>query len=402
MDKCKKCEEKAIMSGFCKNHFVNYFEAKVKKTIRRFKLINKDEKIAIALSGGKDSTTLTYVLKKLGYNIEAVTVNPDIEKFSDKNTINLKFFCDKYKIPLHELSFKEVYKLNVQEIIKKTGKQYSPCTICGILRRDMLNRYTKKHKFDALATGHNLDDEVHSFLMNIFRNDPVRAIRMGPITGNFRTKKFTKRIKPLYMHSEEEIKNDPTVMIPRRKRVTVLFCDIRGFTAMSEEKPPEKIAELLNDHYFTPLGEIAYRHNGTVDKHMGDCMMVIYGSPVSHTDDAVRAVRSAIDMQQAVRSVSEKLGRANGFKLTVGIGISTGDVVTGVFGSLRKREFTAFGMAVNISARLEKMAGAGEILVSEATYREVPEEFTVEKIIPDMRVKGLKEPIPIYRVTGFA
>lgn len=241
------------------------------------------------------------------------------------------------------------------------------------------------------ATNEGLD----GFLTKPFDNVELRR-RIQEIV-------IRKRLKHFIPHQlYQEIKNDPAVMIPRRKRVTVLFCDIRGFTAMSEKKPPEKIAELLNDHYFTPLGEIAYRHNGTVDKHMGDCMMVIYGSPVSHTDDAVRAVRSAIDMQQAVRSVSEKLGKANGFKLTVGIGISTGDVVTGVFGSLRKREFTAFGMAVNISARLEKMAGAGEILVSEATYREVPEEFTVEKMIPDMRVKGLKEPISIYRIVGVA
>jgi len=212
-----------------------------------------------------------------------------------------------------------------------------------------------------------------------------------------------KRLKQFIPHQVyKEIKNDPTVMIPTRKRVTVLFCDIRGFTAMSQEEPPEKIAELLNDYYFTPLGEIAYRHNGTVDKHMGDCMMVIYGSPVSHDDDAVRAIESAVDMQEATRSASERLGKTNGLRLDIGIGISTGEVVTGVFGSLRKREFTAFGMAVNIAARLEKMARAGEILVSEATYREVPEGFTVEKMIPDVPVKGLKEPISIYRIVGSA
>jgi len=241
------------------------------------------------------------------------------------------------------------------------------------------------------ATNEGLD----GFLTKPFDNVELRR-RIQEIV-------IRKRLKQFIPHQVyREIKHDPAVMIPRRKRVTVLFCDIRGFTAMSREEPPEKIAELLNDYYFTPLGEIAYRHNGTVDKHMGDCMMVMYGSPVSHDDDAVRAIRSAMDMQQATRSASERLEKTNGFRLDVGIGISTGQVVTGVFGSLRKREFTAFGMAVNIAARLEKMARAGEILVSEATYREAPQGVIAEKIIPDMPVKGLKEPISIYRIVGSA
>jgi adenylate cyclase len=210
-----------------------------------------------------------------------------------------------------------------------------------------------------------------------------------------------KRLKQFIPHQVyKEIKNDPAVMKPKKKRVTVLFCDIRGFTTMSRKVPPEKIAELLNDYFFTPLGEIAYRYNGTVDKHMGDCMMVIYGSPVSHDDDAVRAIQSAIDMQKTSRSESKRLGRKNGFRLEVGIGICTGEVVTGVFGSLRKREFTVFGMAVNMAARLEKMARAGEILINEETYREASSGFAAEKLMPPVSVKGLKEPISIYRIVG--
>jgi len=182
--------------------------------------------------------------------------------------------------------------------------------------------------------------------------------------------------------------------------VTILFSDIRGFTEMSQRVPPQEIAEFLNDYYFTPLGEIAYQHNGTVDKHIGDCIMVIYGSPVAHEDDIEKAVESAMDMQEASEGISRQLQRGKGFELRIGIGICTGEVVTGVFGSLRKREYTAFGMPVNIAARLEKLAKGGEILVSETTYKEVSDRFAAEAVIPPIPVKGLDEPISIYRILG--
>lgn len=239
------------------------------------------------------------------------------------------------------------------------------------------------------ATNEGLD----GFLTKPFDNVELRK-RIQEIVVKKRLKQFVSQ--QVY----EEIKHDPAVMTPKKTRVTVLFCDIRGFTAMSKRTSPEKIAAFLNDYYFTPLGEIAYRNNGTVDKHMGDCIMVIYGSPVSHDDDAMRAIKSAINMQQASRLASENLSGNNGFRLDIGIGICTGEVVTGVFGSCRKREFTAFGMAVNIAARLEKMAGAGEILVSETTYRETAPGFCAEKMVPDVRVKGIREPLRVYRILG--
>ncbi|NVM20556.1 MAG: response regulator [Desulfobacterales bacterium] len=198
----------------------------------------------------------------------------------------------------------------------------------------------------------------------------------------------------------EKIRSDPAVMMPRKQKVTVLFSDIRGFTEMSRKVPPEEIAAFLNHHYFTPLGEIAYQYNGTVDKHIGDCIMVIYGSPISYEDDIVRAIESAIDMQETSRVISDKLRQKNGFSVRIGIGICTGEVVTGVFGSLRKREYTVFGMPVNIAARLEKLAKGGEILVSETTYSEVADRFIAERMIPDVPVKGLGEPMPTYRILG--
>jgi adenylate cyclase len=239
------------------------------------------------------------------------------------------------------------------------------------------------------ATNEGLD----GFLTKPFDNIELRS-KIREIMIKKRLRQFVS--DPIY----EEIKSDPSVMAPRKHKVTILFSDIRGFTEMSQRVPPQEIAEFLNDYYFTPLGEIAYRHNGTVDKHMGDCIMVIYGSPVAHEDDIEKAIESAMDMQETSEGISRQLQQSNGFELRIGIGICTGEVVTGVFGSLRKREYTAFGMPVNIAARLEKLAKGGEILVSETTYKEVSDRFAAVAMIPPLPVKGLAEPMAIYRILG--
>jgi adenylate cyclase len=239
------------------------------------------------------------------------------------------------------------------------------------------------------ATNEGLD----GFLTKPFDNMELRN-KIQEIVIRKRLKQFVS--DQVY----EEIKSDPDVMSPKKRKATILFSDIRGFTEMSRKVPPEEIADFLNDYYFAPLGEIAYLYNGTVDKHIGDCIMVIYGSPVSHEDDIVRAIESAIHMQKTCKAISKGLQKMNGFKLHVGIGICTGEVVSGVFGSLRKREYTVCGMPVNIAARLEKLAKGGEILVSSATYAEVADRFEAERMTPAIPVKGLDEPVPIYRILG--
>lgn len=206
--KCIKCDEDQYESGFCKNHFENYFESKVRKTFRKFKLASKNDLIGVAVSGGKDSTVLLYVLKKLGYKIEAITSNANIGDYSKTNLELLKKFCKQYEIKLHIINFTEEYGHSlcyIRDVLKEKGHRLQSCVICGVFRRKILNKYSKKYKFNYLATGHNLDDEVHSFLMNIFRNDTNRVIRGGPIAGISKSKKFVPRIKPLYLHTENEI-----------------------------------------------------------------------------------------------------------------------------------------------------------------------------------------------------
>ena len=214
-----------------------------------------------------------------------------------------------------------------------------------------------------------------------------------------------KRLRQFVSHQVyQEVCSDPVVMAPKKRQVTILFCDIRGFTKMSRALSPEEIAQFLNTDYFVPLGEIAHRFNGTVDKHIGDCMMVAFGAPVSYEDDAVRAVQTALEMQQASLSIDRELAEKGGagVRLNVGIGICTGEVVTGIFGSLRKKEYTAFGDAVNMAARLEKMAAGGEILANEKTLSAARGRVLSERVYPPVSVKDGEVPMTVYRVLGIS
>jgi adenylate cyclase len=166
---------------------------------------------------------------------------------------------------------------------------------------------------------------------------------------------------------------------------------------MSQHIPPDKLASFLNNDYFTPLGEIVYKHNGVVDKHIGDSIMVVFGSPVEYDDNAIRAVRTAMDMQKKAKEIDKRLYGKNGLRLKIGIGISTGKVFSGILGSLRIKEFTSVGMPVNIAARLQGMANGGEILIGDMTFQKLSDKIEVETL-PPVTVKGINEPINVYKV----
>jgi len=207
MERCAKCDKSVYCSGLCREHFKDYFEKKVKRTIKKFDLFSRKDKLGVAVSGGKDSMSALYVLKKLGYNVEAVTVDAGICNYTKKNLENLRRFCKKYCIQLHEISFREEFGMSlcfIKSAANEKGLKYSSCFICGVLRRYLINKYAKKLGFDCVVTGHNLDDEAQSFVMNIFRNDLILARRQGPISGYVRTKAFVRRVKPLYFCSEKE------------------------------------------------------------------------------------------------------------------------------------------------------------------------------------------------------
>jgi uncharacterized protein (TIGR00269 family) len=188
--------------------FREYVEKKVRDTIRKYNLFSKNDKIGVAVSGGKDSTTCLYILKKLGYDVEGITIDAKIGNYTKQNIENLKKVCKENKIKLNIISFTEEFGMSlcyIRSVLQEKGHDYSSCMLCGILKRYLINKYSKQLKFDCLATGHNLDDEAQAFIMNVFRNDIILAKRQGPVSGTSKSIKFVKRVKPLYQISEKEV-----------------------------------------------------------------------------------------------------------------------------------------------------------------------------------------------------
>jgi adenylate cyclase len=179
--------------------------------------------------------------------------------------------------------------------------------------------------------------------------------------------------------------------------MTVMFADIRGFTSMSAERKASEIVEMLNE-YFELMVEIIFKYEGTLDKFVGDAIMVVWGAPVAHADDPIRGVKTAIEMMAALDDLNRARRARNQPALLVGIGINTGEGVAGYMGSTKKMEYTVIGNTVNVASRLCSKAAPGEIIVSEMTYSRLNGGFPAEALPPAM-VKGISKPLKTYRVT---
>ncbi|MCY0995512.1 FHA domain-containing protein [Myxococcus sp. MISCRS1] len=184
----------------------------------------------------------------------------------------------------------------------------------------------------------------------------------------------------------------------RLAEVSCLFADIRGFTTISENESPQEVVSMLNT-FFTAMADVVFRYEGNLDKFIGDCVMAVWGPPLSHPDDAARAVRAALEMQEAVDQINRNRVAAGKAPIEVGIGINTGQAVVGYMGSAERHEFTAIGDTVNTASRLCGMAKSGEVLASESTVRRSGAGFDVEEL-PALQVKGKEKAVPTYRVHG--
>jgi adenylate cyclase len=181
-----------------------------------------------------------------------------------------------------------------------------------------------------------------------------------------------------------------------RRPITVVFSDIRGFTAMAESMGPDAIAQLLSE-YFTEMVEVIFEHGGTLDKFIGDAIMALWGAPIAHPGDPDRALVAALAMQDAITALNERWEAEGRPEIGVGIGINHGDVFAGNIGSHRRLEYTVIGDAVNVAARLCREAGPGEILVSEALLRAVRDQVDCE-YLPELALKGKSQVVQVYRV----
>jgi len=193
---------------------------------------------------------------------------------------------------------------------------------------------------------------------------------------------------------EPGVSRKPVAPGGERRQVTILFADISGYTRLSSEIDPEELHGLL-ERYFEVVDGVVQDFGGTVDKHIGDAVMGVFGAPVSHGNDPERAVRAALAIHAAMQRLSTTLGRP----LFVHIGIANGEVVAGASGSDVHREYTVLGDAVNLASRLDAHAGAGETVISAGVERAVT-EWVDSDPVGEVSVKGLAAPVRVYKVRG--
>ncbi len=229
---CSRCDGKAVYQttgqAFCKEHFFNYFENKVFRTIKKYKLLERDDNVCVATSGGKDSLAVLYMTmkycRKYGIKFFALAIDEGIKDYRDHTLTDLSTFCSKYDIEMNVVSFKDKFGSGLDDLTEKAINKFGkkPCTVCGILRRSLLNKGSRELGATKLVTGHNLDDEAQSFMMNLLKGNMGHNAALGPITGFNKNANFIPRVKPLYLISEKE---------------TRLFAFLKGFDVHFNECP---------------------------------------------------------------------------------------------------------------------------------------------------------------------
>ncbi len=184
-----------------------------------------------------------------------------------------------------------------------------------------------------------------------------------------------------------------------RKYVTVLFSDLSGFTSLSEKLDPEEVREIMS-RVFGEVAQIVANYEGFIEKYIGDAIMALFGAPMTHEDDPIRAVKAAMDMNDLVRSLSPEIEEMVGRPIMMHTGINTGLVVMGEV-KLEKGTHGVLGDTINLAARLMNLARPGEIVIGHNTYKHVKDFFSLEKMAP-VRVKGKADEIQSYKVIGLS
>lgn len=262
---CKECENNPVIilsesQKLCKQHFFKYFEGKVVKTIKKYDLIEKQDKVAVAVSGGKDSIATLHIINSLlkpqKREVTAILIDEGIKGYRDKTIKDAQLFCKAEKIRLEIVSFKKEFGKTLDEIIKsQKGKKgqdrLNPCASCGVFRRVLLNQTAKRLNITKIATGHNLDDESQSILMNQLKVNWRRNASLGPTSGINKTE-FAQRIKPLYFMPEKEVATYAFLM---KFKIHFTECpyshesfrgDVRDALNLLEEKHPGSKHAIVN------------------------------------------------------------------------------------------------------------------------------------------------------------
>ena len=196
----------------------------------------------------------------------------------------------------------------------------------------------------------------------------------------------------------ERILTSRSALEGERKLVTVLFADIADSSALAQRTDPERLHQLMGEILHL-VAEAVHRYEGTVNQYLGDGLMALFGAPIALEDHPLRAVQAALAIQETIRGYSAQFQREHGVELRLRIGINTGPVVVGRIGDDLRMDYTAVGNTTHIAARMQTHAEPGAILMAEATHRFV-EGYVLCESLGRVEVRGQREPVAVYRVTG--
>lgn len=222
--------------------------------------------------------------------------------------------------------------------------------------------------------------------------DITQEKRMKTTMSRYLTPHVAKQVMAL---------GEDALMVGERKEVTILFSDIRGYTTLTENLGAAEVVLLLNQ-YFETMVEAVFNHEGTLDKFIGDALMAVFGAPLPLTENhAFRAVQSALDMRQRLEEFNQRRIIQAQPQIRIGIGISSGDVVSGNIGSRKRMDYTVIGDGVNLSSRLEAVTKdyGCDIVLSEFTYQLCSDRIWVRQL-DKIRVKGKHQAVNIYQLIG--
>lgn len=205
--RCKVCGQKAEIelprhnSGFCREHFIEYFHNQVKRAINKEKMILSGQRVLVVVSGGKDSLVLWEVLHRLGYKADGLYINLGIGEYSFRSREKCLNFAQTRNVKLYIVSLPETLGMGIQEISRKMRR--TPCSICGLVKRYIFNRFAYEKGYDIVATGHNLDDEAATLLGNLIHWQEGYLSRQAPVMPSTHPQ-MAKKIKPLFRVTEKE------------------------------------------------------------------------------------------------------------------------------------------------------------------------------------------------------
>ena len=252
------------------------------------------------------------------------------------------------------------------------------------------------------AEGTSTFNEEDMYFLSAFANQAAVAIANAKLFDDVRREERLRTSLQRYLSPnivDEMVQKTGSLPLGGEKRkVSILFCDIRGFTTLTEKEPVENIVGLLNE-YFSAMSEVIFANKGTLDKFIGDAIMAIYGAPIELKDGAFQAVKTALEMREKLVKLNEKWKAEKKPQIQVGYGINTGEAIVGNIGSERRMEYTAIGDMVNTASRVEGETEGGQIFITEETFKELGNQVKVNKL-KQVTLKGKSTKVQIYEVTG--